>query len=418
MSKSRKWTEAELEIFFKEYPRANLEDLAKKLDRTVEALIRKAGSYPELKRDKSYTYSVQVRKPRKDDWTDSELAELKKMYWDTTNEKLENHFKRTIKAIKTKAIKEGYPRNIELAYSRRPHVRADGWSTEEHNLLEKLFQQCEFIEDLYRIFRETYPSRTPSAIYSRIKAKKMFDMRSTSLKSMTGGYWSAEDLTWLVENYKTKYWSEIERQFPNREKKEIRRRAISLGLYRPEDMFWREGMWTEEDLQDLYKMWPESLIEEIFDRFPDRSYQSIKKKAYEAGIKRLVKNSTSEILMKRLLDEVLLGEEHIDNGRYNWLQSPTTGAKMELDRYYPDLKLAFEYDGEQHYSADAFYRIASTRGQNITIEQAQKEFDHYVANDKAKQDICKKLNINLIKIRYDEELDQELIRGKMTLHDE
>lgn len=53
--------------------------------------------------------------------------------------------------------------------------------------------------------------------------------------------------------------------------------------------------------------------------------------------------------MKKHLDRLLPGVEHHNNYRPDWLRNPLTGRRLELDRYYPTLGIAFEYQGPHHY---------------------------------------------------------------------
>lgn len=53
--------------------------------------------------------------------------------------------------------------------------------------------------------------------------------------------------------------------------------------------------------------------------------------------------SRSEFIAKEILDVFLKKYQKIDNYRPKWL------GGLELDRYYPDLKFAIEFQGTQHY---------------------------------------------------------------------
>lgn len=407
---SSKWTPQYIEKLKELFPRASKETLQEAIPGISWTIIKRKAGQLGIKRDLSYVHKHLRKKGSFNEWSSEDLLDLQRMYEKSLKDDLISRFSnRSYTEVKRKAASLGLKRDMKVAYAGRPHVRDDSWSEEEHTLLCQLYAQEEFAEDFYKKFRAQFP-RTIKAIYSRIKIKKLFSLRSTQLKSRAGNYWSAEDLIFLEENYETMSFAELEGKL-DRPRKSIWNKASSLGLKRPKELFWREGMWSKEDLECLYEMWPKEDISDIFDRFPDRKYDSIKRKASEAGITRLIKNSTSEIIMKRLLDEIFPGEEVLDNKRYDWLRSKTTGAKMELDRYYPELKLAFEYDGEQHFSSEAFYRIAQTRGQEITEEQSQKEWELYIKNDQDKKDICQELGIKLINIKYADELDEELIRG-------
>ncbi len=74
---------------------------------------------------------------------------------------------------------------------------------------------------------------------------------------------------------------------------------------------------------------------------------------------------------------------------------------LELDIYIPELKLAFEYMGEQHYRwVDYFHKT-------------KKEFEYLKYKDKCKKKICKQKGITLIRIKYNEDLSEQLVLTKL-----
>lgn len=64
------------------------------------------------------------------------------------------------------------------------------------------------------------------------------------------------------------------------------------------------------------------------------------------------RSSRGEELLKRFLD-ILLPFDHVDNYRPPWL------GGLELDRYYPELLVAFEFQGDQHFRPTEFSPDAS-----------------------------------------------------------
>ena len=119
------------------------------------------------------------------------------------------------------------------------------------------------------------------------------------------------------------------------------------------------------------------------------------------------KDYVGEEGMKKLLDELLPDQEIIDNGRYKWLTNPKTGYPLELDRYYPQLGIAFEFQGEQHFTPDTRYgssyykqryrdkvkkRLANSRGvyiiyctnRSLAKDTMQRKIDR--ASDKLSRD--------------------------------
>jgi hypothetical protein len=70
----------------------------------------------------------------------------------------------------------------------------------------------------------------------------------------------------------------------------------------------------------------------------------------------------------------------------NWLKMPDTGYNLELDGYCEELKLAYEYQGEQHTTPTAFYK------------DRLDKFQRRIELDKRKKQLCKQHGITLIEI--------------------
>lgn len=65
-------------------------------------------------------------------------------------------------------------------------------------------------------------------------------------------------------------------------------------------------------------------------------------------------SSIGEKILREILDEIIINKNAIYNYRGNEITNDITGQPLELDIYYPDLKLAFEFQGEQHYKETNF----------------------------------------------------------------
>lgn len=82
--------------------------------------------------------------------------------------------------------------------------------------------------------------------------------------------------------------------------------------------------------------------------------------------------SASEMVAKKILDHYFGNFRNMDNYRPVWLQG------MELDRFYPDLGVAIEFQGRQHFmkvedmgqTAESFNRqLGSDSRKRLLIEQ-------------------------------------------------
>ena len=73
--------------------------------------------------------------------------------------------------------------------------------------------------------------------------------------------------------------------------------------------------------------------------------------------------------------------------RPNWLKNPATKRNLELDMYCHDLRLAIEYDGQQHYKMTQFHG-------------SKKALLYQMKRDQYKEKRCKELGVTLIRVPY------------------
>ena len=100
-----------------------------------------------------------------------------------------------------------------------------------------------------------------------------------------------------------------------------------------------------------------------------------------------------------VVSQIFPRHEILQNAKF--LKSSITGRKLELDIYLPERKLAFEYQGEQHYFPIDWW------GGEESHEATQR-------NDAEKKRLCKEQGILLIRIRYDWDGTHELIKRKLA----
>ena len=74
--------------------------------------------------------------------------------------------------------------------------------------------------------------------------------------------------------------------------------------------------------------------------------------------------------------------------RPDFLKNPQTGHNLELDLYCPELSLAIEYNGRQHYHYSPY------------IHGSIEEFNKQVYRDKLKNRLCKKQSVTLITVPH------------------
>lgn len=87
--------------------------------------------------------------------------------------------------------------------------------------------------------------------------------------------------------------------------------------------------------------------------------------------------------------------------RPSFLVNHETGKNLELDGYNEDLKLAIEYNGEQHYKKSSLFH----KNGMIDLEKQQER-------DTKKRELCKKNGIYLITVPYYEKEKEKFIENE------
>ncbi len=87
--------------------------------------------------------------------------------------------------------------------------------------------------------------------------------------------------------------------------------------------------------------------------------------------------SASEAVAKKILDHYFSAFRHLDNYRPPWLRG------MEIDRFYPDLGVAIEFQGRQH-----FMKVTD-------LGQTDESFTQQLKNDSEKRQMLEAQGIKL-----------------------
>lgn len=145
--------------------------------------------------------------------------------------------------------------------------------------------------------------------------------------------------------------------------------------------------WKNKDNQIKYLKWLRNFYDYISYDILNKNYGSMLLKYYDiyelnkmfgSEIKH-ISNKQKEIynITKDIFKdyEIILNDRKILNG-------------LELDIWIPKLRIGIEYDGEQHYISKEYFG-------------GVKSLKNIQYRDKLKDELCKELGINLIRIKYD-----------------
>lgn len=102
----------------------------------------------------------------------------------------------------------------------------------------------------------------------------------------------------------------------------------------------------------------------------------------------------NEELMYRCIQNVCKGKTVVYQHHPHFL------GHQSYDAYIPELKVAFEYQGQQHFEPVDFFG-------------GKENFEQQVDRDKRKKQLSRENGITLIYVNYDEDVSDELIRRKL-----
>ena len=95
-----------------------------------------------------------------------------------------------------------------------------------------------------------------------------------------------------------------------------------------------------------------------------------------------------EGIMRAMLSVIANTREFQDGARPDFLENPASGERLEFDRYYPVHRVAFEFNGRQHYEATGRFTRRDV--------EAQKKRDAF------KRKICKEKAIRLVVVHAED----------------
>lgn len=98
------------------------------------------------------------------------------------------------------------------------------------------------------------------------------------------------------------------------------------------------------------------------------------------------RDSQGEVICRRVL-ETLYGKP-FRKARPDWLNNSVTNNNLELDCYNAELRLAVEYQGEQHYRYNKFFH------------KNKEDFRNGQYRDEMKRRMCRDRGVTLIEIPY------------------
>src|SRR5690606_34393418 len=112
--------------------------------------------------------------------------------------------------------------------------------------------------------------------------------------------------------------------------------------------------------------------------------------AYKAEVEARLERAgyRGEALMRSILSLIADTKECEDGSGPEFLVNPATGERLELDRYYPLHRVAFEFNGKQHYIATGPF--------------SKREVAAQRKRDRLKQRICNEKNVKLVVVHAED----------------
>lgn len=97
-----------------------------------------------------------------------------------------------------------------------------------------------------------------------------------------------------------------------------------------------------------------------------------------------------------------LNEDYCLEKTFDWLKSPVTNHSLMIDAFFPNLNLAVEYDGPQHFKNEKRYY------------KSNNDFLYRIFLDITKNILCEEHGIKLVRIKYTDKLTNDFLKENFT----
>jgi len=103
-----------------------------------------------------------------------------------------------------------------------------------------------------------------------------------------------------------------------------------------------------------------------------------------------------QALMQEYLTLIVDSKEYVEDGATGFLVNPRTQQLLQFDRYYPLHRVAFEFNGRQHYQPTELYSK-----EQVALQRER---------DRTKRSICKSLGITLVIVHAEDLSLKEMLK--------
>ena len=113
--------------------------------------------------------------------------------------------------------------------------------------------------------------------------------------------------------------------------------------------------------------------------------------------------------LQNILESLLQQPALFNYKGFDWLRNPKTNRKLEIDLWFPALKLAVEYDGEQHFRPVVF---------NGNLDRAKKNLKGVKYRDRLKNKLIKQHPNDVqyfVRFSHKESITEPNIKDKLTV---
>lgn len=146
------------------------------------------------------------------------------------------------------------------------------------------------------------------------------------------------------------------------------------------------------------KIGPAIVMDQTKSKIDNDKKQNVLKQKYQELKQDLIKKKIYSTKWKSELDLFKLVYSYFPDAIYQYRE--TWLGLQSIDIFIPSKKLAFEYQGQQHYAAIDFWG-------------GQEGFEKRQMLDEQKRKLCKENNVKLIEWRYDEPISKIMLDKKL-----